>query len=80
MQSASGRSTNVCYNVDLNLQCGIQRQFGRRYLNSPGYFQKSSSSAAEEKADKRPGWPLAAAAGSRLADQLQSFLASDVNF
>jgi len=80
MQSASGRSTNICYNVGLNLQCGIQRQFGRRYFNSPGYFQKSSSSAAEEEADKRPGCPLAAATGSHLADQLQSFLTSDINF
>jgi hypothetical protein len=80
MQSASGRSSSVCYSVGLNLKCGIQRQFGRRYLNSPRYFQKSSSSAAEEEADKRPGCPLAAATASRLADQMQSFLASDMNF
>jgi len=80
MLSTSGRSTNVCYSVVLNLQCGIQRQFGCRYLSSLGYFQKSLSNAAEEEADKRPGCPLAAAIGSRLADQLQSFLASDMNF
>jgi hypothetical protein len=80
MQSSSGGSINICYSVGLNLQCGIQRQFGRRYLNSLGYFQKSSSSAAEEEADKRPACPLAAVTGSRLADQLQFFLASGMNF
>ena len=66
MQSASGLSTVVCCSVALNLQCGIERQFGRQYLNSLGYFQKSSSSAAEEEADKRPGCPLASATRSLL--------------